>query len=124
MIFVPPDAPTTIFTLFSLSKMIVGHMEESGRLPATHEHRSLVCKCLLVEQHTHSGKLVMMTYSTVVTRPTNDNNTVSSPGWIKLLGEGGIPNPLVMYGELKSSISSLKIIPVDRDMTLEPKLRI
>lgn len=35
MIFVPPDAPTTIFTLFSLSKMIVGHMEDSGLLPAT-----------------------------------------------------------------------------------------
>lgn len=41
---------------------------------------------------------------------------------MKLLGEGGIPNPLVMWGELKSSISSLKIIPVDRDMTLDPKL--
>ena len=41
---------------------------------------------------------------------------------MKLFGEGGIPNPLVMYGELKSSISSLKMIPVDRDMTLEPKL--
>lgn len=35
VIFVPPDAPTTIFTLFSLSKMIVGHMEDSGLLPAT-----------------------------------------------------------------------------------------
>lgn len=41
---------------------------------------------------------------------------------MKLFGEGGIPNPLVMCGELKSSISSLKMIPVDRDMTLEPKL--
>lgn len=41
---------------------------------------------------------------------------------MKLLGEGGIPKPLVMYGELKSSISSLKMIPVDPDMTLEPKL--
>lgn len=36
VIFVPPDAPTTIFTLLSLSKMIVGHMEDSGLLPATH----------------------------------------------------------------------------------------
>lgn len=38
VIFVPPDAPTTIFTLFSLSKMIVGHMEDSGLLPATDKH--------------------------------------------------------------------------------------
>lgn len=30
---------------------------------------------------------------------------------------------MVMYGELKSSISSLKMIPVDPDMTLEPKLK-
>lgn len=28
-----------------------------------------------------------------------------------------------MYGELKSSISSLKMMPVDWDMTLEPKLK-
>lgn len=42
---------------------------------------------------------------------------------MKLLGEGGIPKPLLMYGELKSSISSLKMIPVDPDMTLEPKLK-
>lgn len=41
---------------------------------------------------------------------------------MKLFGEGGIPNPLAIWGELKSSISSLKIIPVDRDMTLDPKL--
>lgn len=42
---------------------------------------------------------------------------------MKLLGEGGTPKPFVMYGELKSSISSFKSIPVDPDMTLEPKLR-
>lgn len=48
---------------------------------------------------------------------------LATPGWMKLLGEGGIPKPLVMYGELKSSISSLKMIPVDPDMTLEPKLK-
>lgn len=41
---------------------------------------------------------------------------------MKLLGEGGTPKPLVIYGELKSSISSLKIMPVDLDITLEPKL--
>lgn len=41
---------------------------------------------------------------------------------MKLLGEGGTPKPFVMYGELKSSISSLKMMPVERDITLEPKL--
>lgn len=35
MIFVPPDAPTTIFTLLCLSQMIVGHMDESDLLPVT-----------------------------------------------------------------------------------------
>lgn len=48
---------------------------------------------------------------------------MATPGWMKLLGEGGIPNPLFMQGELKSSISSLKMTPVDPDMTLEPKLK-
>lgn len=43
---------------------------------------------------------------------------------MKLLGEGGMPNAFVMYGELKSSILSLKMIPVERDITLEPKLHI
>lgn len=43
---------------------------------------------------------------------------------MKLFGDGGIPKPLLMYGELKSSISSLKMMPVDWDMTLEPKLKI
>lgn len=42
---------------------------------------------------------------------------------MKLLGEGGTPKPFVMSGELKSSISLLRIIPVDLDMTLEPKLQ-
>lgn len=42
---------------------------------------------------------------------------------MKLFGEGGIPKPFVMYGELKSSISSLKMMPVDLDMTFEPKLK-
>lgn len=42
---------------------------------------------------------------------------------MKLLGEGGTPKPLVMNGELKSSISLLRRIPVDPDMTLEPKLQ-
>lgn len=34
MIFVPPEAPTTILTLLCLSQMMVGHMDESGLLPA------------------------------------------------------------------------------------------
>lgn len=40
---------------------------------------------------------------------------------MKLLGEGGTPDSLVMYGELESSIPSLKMIPADRDMTFDPK---
>ena len=31
---------------------------------------------------------------------------------MKLLGEGGIPKPLVMFGDEKSSISSLTMMPV------------
>lgn len=42
---------------------------------------------------------------------------------MKLFGEGGTPKPFVMSGELKSSISLLRSIPVDLDMTLEPKLQ-
>lgn len=40
VIFVPPDAPTTIFTLLSLSKMIVGHMEDSGLFPTTDKQKA------------------------------------------------------------------------------------
>jgi hypothetical protein len=40
---------------------------------------------------------------------------------MKFLGEGGRSKALVMFGELKSSISLLRRIPVE-DMTLEPKL--
>lgn len=39
VILVPPDAPTTILTRFSLSKMIVGHMDDSGLLPATQKEK-------------------------------------------------------------------------------------
>lgn len=46
-----------------------------------------------------------------------------TPGLMKLAGEGGTPNWLVMLGELKSSISSLNRIPLTRDRTLEPKLQ-
>lgn len=42
---------------------------------------------------------------------------------MKLLGDGGTSNPLVIYGELKSSISLLRMIPVDPDMTFDPKLQ-
>lgn len=46
------------------------------------------------------------------------------PGLMKLFGEGGTPKPFVRNGELKSSISSLRSIPVELDMTLEPKLQV
>lgn len=46
------------------------------------------------------------------------------PGMMKLFGDGGTSNPLLMYGELKSSISLLRMIPVDPDMTFEPKLQV
>lgn len=42
---------------------------------------------------------------------------------MKLFADGGTPKPFVMSGELKSSISLLRMIPVDLDITLEPKLR-
>lgn len=42
---------------------------------------------------------------------------------MKLAGEGGTPNWLVMLGELKSSISSLNRIPLTDDRTLAPKLQ-
>lgn len=42
---------------------------------------------------------------------------------MKLAGEGGTPNSLVMLGLLKSSISSLNRIPLTGDRTLEPKLQ-
>ena len=44
-------------------------------------------------------------------------------GRIKLLGEGGTPKELVTLGELKSSISLLKMIPVWGDITTAPKLQ-
>ena len=44
------------------------------------------------------------------------------PGLMKLFGEGGTSNPLVILGLLKSSISLLNKIPVCGDMTTDPKL--
>lgn len=44
------------------------------------------------------------------------------PGAIKFAGDGGSPKPLVILGELKSSISSLNIIPVDFERIIAPNL--
>ena len=45
------------------------------------------------------------------------------PSLIKLAGEAGTPKKLDVPGVLKSSISSLKMIPVDFDINLDPKLK-
>jgi hypothetical protein len=45
------------------------------------------------------------------------------PGLMKLFGDGGKLKSLVMFGDEKSSISSLKMIPVDGDIIREPKLK-
>lgn len=45
------------------------------------------------------------------------------PGLMKLAGEGGMPNALVILGEEKSSISSLNKIPVLFPVTPEPNLK-
>lgn len=44
------------------------------------------------------------------------------PGRMKFGGDGGRPKPLVILGELKSSISSLKIIPVEFERIIAPNL--
>lgn len=44
------------------------------------------------------------------------------PGTIKFAGDGGMPKMLVIFGEEKSSISSLKMIPVSSPRRLEPNL--
>ena len=44
------------------------------------------------------------------------------PGFIKFVGEGGKSKAFVMFGELKSSISLLNIIPLDFDRINAPKL--
>lgn len=44
------------------------------------------------------------------------------PGRIKFAGDGGSPKALVILGELKSSISSLNIIPVDLERIIAPNL--
>lgn len=45
------------------------------------------------------------------------------PGWIKLDGEAGTPNALLVPGVEKSSISLLNKMPVFVPRTLEPKLK-
>ena len=77
VILVPPEAPTTERTLLVVAlTMMVGVMEDNGRLP----------------------------------------------GWIKLAGLGGTPKALVTLGDEKSSISSLRMIPVCSDVNPAPKL--
>ena len=44
------------------------------------------------------------------------------PGAIKLIGLGGTPKKLVIFGELKSSISSLRRMPVCSELNPAPKL--
>ena len=45
------------------------------------------------------------------------------PGFMKLAGEGGRLNLLVMLGYEKSSIWSFKMMPVEGDMKPQPKLK-
>lgn len=44
------------------------------------------------------------------------------PGFIKLVGEGGTPNPFIMLRDEKSSIWLLIIIPVLTDLAMDPNL--
>lgn len=106
VIWVPPEAPTTMRTWPSSPTMITGHMDESGCLPEAVGGRG--------PQHRLSGCGHTSPLPTQALRP--------APGAMKLAGEGGTPNWLMMLGELKSSISSLNRIPLTRDRTLEPKL--
>lgn len=45
------------------------------------------------------------------------------PGLMKLTGDGGMPKALVILGELKSSISSLNMIPVEFERNIAPNLK-
>lgn len=109
VICVPPEAPTTMRTRPSWPTMIAGHMDESGCFPVVSRW---------VGRDRDAGQL-----------PAQDPSPLPSwiphptPGLMKLAGEGGTPNWLVMLGELKSSISSLNKIPLTFDRTLEPKLQ-
>ena len=46
------------------------------------------------------------------------------PGLMKFAGDGGTPKSFVIFGDEKSSIWSLKIIPVDGDIISDPKERL
>ena len=46
------------------------------------------------------------------------------PGLMKLAGDGGTPKSFVMLGDEKSSIWSLKMIPVEGDIISDPKERL
>lgn len=108
VIWVPPEAPTTRLTLPSRSTMMVGHMEESGCFPEAGG-----------EGHRDAGQLPTRRGAS----PQPARAPHHAPGLMKLAGEGGTPNWLVMLGELKSSISSLNKIPLTGDSTLDPKLQ-
>lgn len=107
VIWVPPEAPTTMRTWPSSPTMITGHMEERGCLPAAGRGGGGT------EQRVRGHR---------ATSPLPAQALLPAPGAMKLAGEGGTPNWLMMLGELKSSISSLNRIPLTRDRTLEPKL--
>lgn len=106
VIWVPPEAPTTIRTRPSRSTIIAGHMDESGCFPEGRRgHTGWSAAHRGHQPHPPRGP------------------PPPAPGMMKLAGEGGTPNWLVMLGELKSSISSLNRIPLTCESTLEPKLR-
>lgn len=77
VIFVPPAAPVTSWTLLFSSTKMAGHIEDKGLFP----------------------------------------------GLMKFAGDGGTPKAFVMLGAEKSSISSLRMIPVLLERTCEPKLQ-
>ena len=59
--------------------------------------------------------------SMTMTGQVDDNGLF--PGRMKFVGDGGTPNAFVTLGELKSSISLLKIMPVLGDILMEPNLK-
>jgi len=56
VIFVPPEAPTTILTLLSLSNIIVGHIDESGLLPFQKKKSSMHMSSLEFDQCVYRNK--------------------------------------------------------------------
>lgn len=111
VICVPPEAPTTICTLPSLSTRMEGHMDESGCLPMIRRRRQR-CRSAAWLRYWPPPK------SDPVSEASHP-----APGLMKLAGEGNTPNWLTKLGELKSSISSLNRMPLTLESTLEPKLK-